>query len=640
MLNFYIYSVYLQCFFYIIFENQNFVKTEDVQNLSSEDSVVFTTDKIVTGMGIWFLVLYAILPEYLGSGYDIVKANTLGDSDQGEDLGYRAPVVEFSWAQTDVGVTNSLDWLQPIGGWVRPKVACGESENISEVHSSKDLKNIVEADVSVKVKVPNIGSAAITTNYNDIIKESENVKNKVYTSTYYCFTYAAGMPPSLDWISTEEFQTAVKELPNEFKDFEGCTTDMYEKKSKMCKDQEKWLDFFNEFGTHVVTEVHLGGKLTRFLTVPSSSVESFKNKGYNVNVAIGAALSGIDGTIAAGVSDDYKREVENFTRSCKVDFSVLGGIHPSKNISEDSILKWKASIPKSPMPVKIVLTSLETFLTNKQRLTYREALNFYISLSKVLPWEIELKNGNVLTLKSLVKTGSFKCNSQVSGAVQETNLAESSNKVVAKCPNGKRILFGFIVRAINDSISVYSCMQNRYIKIFVKTKLRTFCSPESDMNGTIWIWILCGNSLGLELKGYSSEDKITCENGEKILTGFIITKKDKISSVQFTACNTGQSTCSKSTDESSFLWAVCVDERIPGLKDVVTLANSGDRSIDSDLYSIAGLTSLLNLCTLGVSLCYKKQKSESSVCERFIKGCPKSNVSECIFSLSWGIFTT
>lgn len=54
----------------------------------------------------------------------------MGDADQAEDLGYRAPVIDFTWAQTDVGVTNSLDSLQPVGGWVRPKVSCGESENV------------------------------------------------------------------------------------------------------------------------------------------------------------------------------------------------------------------------------------------------------------------------------------------------------------------------------------------------------------------------------------------------------------------------------------------------------------------------------------------------------------------------------
>lgn len=77
----------------------------------------------------WYIMIFMSV-EYLGSGYDIVKANTLGDINEAEDIGYRAQVIDFSWAKTDVGVTNSLEWLQPIGGWVRPKVSCGETETV------------------------------------------------------------------------------------------------------------------------------------------------------------------------------------------------------------------------------------------------------------------------------------------------------------------------------------------------------------------------------------------------------------------------------------------------------------------------------------------------------------------------------
>lgn len=81
-------------------------------------TIKFTANRIVTGL------------EYLGSGFDAVKSNTFGTMDHGEDLGHRAPIIDFYWSQSDVGVTNSLDWLQPVGGWVRPIIACGESETV------------------------------------------------------------------------------------------------------------------------------------------------------------------------------------------------------------------------------------------------------------------------------------------------------------------------------------------------------------------------------------------------------------------------------------------------------------------------------------------------------------------------------
>lgn len=61
------------------------------------------------------------------------------------------------------------------------------------------MKDVTESDVGVNVKIPNVGTGSLNTQYQELKKDSEHTNNKLYTNSYYCFTYAAGIPPTLDW---------------------------------------------------------------------------------------------------------------------------------------------------------------------------------------------------------------------------------------------------------------------------------------------------------------------------------------------------------------------------------------------------------------------------------------------------------
>lgn len=138
------------------------------------------------------------------------------------------------------------------------------------------------------------------------------------------------------------------------------------------------------------------------MSVPSSIIESLANKGLDVNAAIGAVISGVSANIAVGVSKSEESEIKQLKKSSKLKFSVLGGIHPDRNISPTSIRKWKSTVPRYPMPIKIDVESISTFLPRSYYNSFKEALSFYITLNKALPWDIEQKNKRLMTMKSLV----------------------------------------------------------------------------------------------------------------------------------------------------------------------------------------------------------------------------------------------
>ncbi|UKK02646.2 MAC/perforin [Theileria orientalis] len=570
-------------------------KSKNELKRKEDEPIKFKTTKIVVGL------------EYLGSGYDIVKANTMGDSDQGEDLGYRAPVIEFIWAQTDVGVTNSLDSLQPVGGWVRPKVSCGESEDVMEIDSISKMKNVTEADVGITVKVPNVGTGSLNAQYENMKDEKEGASNKLYTNSYYCFTYAAGIPPTLDWFTTEEFAGSVKELPKKIKHYEECTIEMYKKRKKVCSDLLKWMEFFSEFGTHVVTQIHLGGKLTRYLSVPSSIVDSLSKKGLDVNTVIGAAISGVNVDVSVGVSQEFEEELKKIKKSSKLKFSVMGGIHPDKNISPSSIRKWKSTVPKYPMPIKMDLVNISTYLPRAYHNAFKEAMSFYIGLNKAFPWDIEEKEGRIMTLKSILVN---------SNQVIASNAKEEIP--LARCPKDKRVLFGFILNIDKElKTEVYPCPQHK-----------EFCTVDKlSENSNTFIYIVCGNSQGLEFKTKydNHQNELKCDEGDEIITGFNMMLKE----TKVTPCKTGENSCE--TDYKGAMMIVCADKRLPELKAVETAANmvTNDKiNIGNSSYSLIGLVG-----------CITETSSVVSQCSSFSNGCKLITNDSCNLSIGWGMFT-
>ncbi|CDR95039.1 mac/perforin domain containing membrane protein, putative [Babesia bigemina] len=607
---------------------------------STESNINFKANKIVTGL------------EYLGSGYDAVKANTLGNLEHGEDLGHRAPIVDFYWARSDVGVTNSLEWLQPLGGWVRPIIACGEYETVTEGTNSSINEDVVQLNAKGDATLQAGGNGSIDVAYDKASKTNVNKSSKVHKNSYYCFTYAAGMPPYLNWNTTEEFQAELEELPATVKEFENCTVKLFKNKAKVCEGMSKWVEFFSLFGTHVTTEIHLGmfavvnsiicrsgGKITRILTAPSDAVESFSKSGLDVNAAVGAIISGALVDAKAGLKSSEQDALQEFSDSCDLRFSVLGGIHVSKNVTPQSLLKWRATVPLFPMPIRIVVTPIDTFIKKKYKNAYREAFNFYVELSGALPWVVQQHNGIDFNVKTML-------NSSYPLAVG----SKSGKPPCIECPNHTRILFGFIMEKddAKKTTTLYRCLSNS-----------SSCFREQNTASQMTIWALCGNSMGLSIAQYAmnfessaKEKAVKCKAGFTLLTGFILEtlpdQKHYIKSA--TPCNTGSDTCRTDSQLETRIWAVCVDKRFPGmevvlplpaydyLQNVTTLAKSTEIStrdvLGKELRILTGVLTIF----INIPICHG-ESLHIDTCERYTKGCSltKESNGSCK-SLAWGIF--
>lgn len=90
--------------------------------IHSDDDIYFQAVDTIPGIG------------FLGSGYDLVMGNPLGDEHSPGDPGFKAPVIAFEWGHDKQGVSPDLTTLQPKGGYVRPYVSCQRAEKVGSTN--------------------------------------------------------------------------------------------------------------------------------------------------------------------------------------------------------------------------------------------------------------------------------------------------------------------------------------------------------------------------------------------------------------------------------------------------------------------------------------------------------------------------
>lgn len=478
----------------------------------------------------------------------------------------------------------------------------------------------MQVDVGADVSLKGGAGGALNVGYNSESHKSMDTSSKVHKSAYYCFTYAAGMPPYLDWETTDEFMTEKDQLPTDASVFDRCTVSLFKKRSRSCDGVYRWMEFFDLFGTHITTEIHLGGRITRFLTAPTEAMDAFSKAGFNVDVALNAIISGALVDIQAGLDHSQQEALEKLNESCEVTFSVLGGIHVGKRITPKSLLKWKSTVPRYPMPIKMNVTPMDVFLGEEYEHAYREALNFYVTLSDALPWIVQKHNGVDLTARSLVMSAS-----------QHVVRGGQASEITLECSAHQKILFGFILAYDVDdhNVTVFICPSNS-----------AKCSRENKDNNQAMIWALCGNSMGLQImqqaKNFSAEEDtkaVTCNSGYTLLTGFslVTSHKKKPHIKSFDPCRTGENGCHVSSKYASSIWGVCVDKRLPGLERATTLA------IHTPSRKAVKLGENYLLLT-GFRAHFGKE-FEVSVCERYTTGCTlEKSPDASSVSIAWGIF--
>nr|PVC54272.1 hypothetical protein MACL_00003212 [Theileria orientalis] len=506
---------------------------------------------------------------YLGSGYDIIFGNPLGDPVVMMDQGYRNPVIKLDW---NVEYLNSdgANLKEPHGSWVRPEFSCRQSETIDHINTVEDFKKELSIDAQASYGIPYFFSFSGSTGYKNFVKSTATNKVRTYITKTYCLRYVAGIVNFNSLDTTEEFRKAVSDLPNYF-DSQACTLELFKNNEDdpLCVNSVKpWVKFIKMFGTHFTTIVHLGGKITHQVQINKSDVLDMQQHGVNIDVAVKAAISpSLLDNLSVGAKTDSESSRRSESEHFKYEKQVLviggDGLVDSKDLN--SLNCWTKDLYKKPMPIKIKLESIKSLLTSdKQRESFEEALKFYSETYGVSPDEIYKKYGREFGIASLVQKG--------------YQVVYSGNKSgSAVCPPKTVIIMGFTMTIMKKKNFIG---KNEFVINITHCPVgeeKCLVSNDNQMSESR-IWAVCGEDT-IPLLNQQTSVKLdepataTCPSGYSIAYGFAfsIPKGNKASSTDSYPCRPGTLSCThESTDKSATnaVWIACVENGAPQLTDI------------------------------------------------------------------------
>ncbi|KAL8270367.1 hypothetical protein Esti_005691 [Eimeria stiedai] len=536
---------------------------------------------------------------FLGSGYDLVMGNPLGDEHTPGDPGFRAPVILFDWGHDKEGVSPDLTTLQPKGGYVRPFVSCQHAETVEEVDSLSAYVAELAADASSDGNFPFLPFSG-SVNFRVMVEESLRKQTKTFMLRAYCLRYeagfaAAGMNSSR---TTEAFREAVESLPAAFpstSEGNNCTPEAFRQQSQSveCRDPAilRWMEFFQDFGTHVTTNIKLGGKVTKQIRMTKEQAQALHDRSGRGNASLFKALLSTETEV--GSKKDNSR---NSFGTATTTFAV-GGRAPNDPSDPQELAEWAKSVAALPMPVKYELQPLSRLLPENLLPTYQKAQYFYARAYGLSAEDLHFSAGNTKALPYLL---------QNSTAVTWAGPAPG----FTDCPRGKRILFGFAAYMnLNSPTSPFvmkPCQTGS-----------TRCegpsmngSPEADTR----IWAVCTDEMVESLETFSFADPtpevtVGCSDGKEIFFGMQMSfffNKAGLASLTMAHCSPGGLECrfqnggpaSDQTNSQHLIFAACVARGTPGMQKLFVASSSG---IVSSSQAVDASETALTDCGLNAS---------------------------------------
>ncbi|SCN59753.1 perforin-like protein 3 [Plasmodium chabaudi chabaudi] len=497
--------------------------------------------------------------EYLGVGYDFLFGNPIGDPFLKVDPGYRDSVIKLTYPKSDADYPDNYININPNGSYVRNEISCNRSENETEISTMSEYSKELSVDASLGASYGLFGSFSASVGYASASNTISKKKFRMFILKSYCFKYVASLSQYSQWKLSDQFLRAINLLPSYFNSLEHdgkyCNAEeLRDNKTGMdsCgKSVESWLYFFKNFGTHVSTVIHLGGKITQQVKISKNEYKSLSESGLSTSVSASVGFGLFKANASSSTDSKESSNEESSNSSIEKETVIIGGTTIYDPNDPSNFEKWADSIKNNPMPIKGQYEPLSRILPERLTKIYDEALSFYVSLN--VPINIgsktdgEIKNYNLKSqlMKSKIIHGS------------------GSGLVVLECEDKQNFILGFSLSIPNDLSNLKDFYMNT-------------CDEESDKcyskmsdNAYSYIFAMCNDERipYLEQKAKSGTGLLTLECSEKnqiILFGFgisVLNSSDP--SIAMYPCKNAKPSCSMqgSTDQSAVgLWIVCGHE--------------------------------------------------------------------------------
>ncbi|GFE55383.1 perforin PLP1, putative [Babesia ovis] len=508
---------------------------------------------------------------YLGSGYDIIYGNPLGDPVIMVDPGYRHPVLKLDWTEKYYN-HDGANMKEPRGGWIRPELSCRQAESVDHINTMEDYKKELAVDAKLGAEMPLYFSFSASAGYKNMVRTLSTNETKSYILKTYCLRYVAGIQDFVNVEPNPAFAYDVESLPSKFQEGE-CPVEVYRNDSEdeRCSSVVRpWMHFFQKYGTHFTTIIHLGGKVTNQIQVNKSEVAKLQKDGFNIDLMIksGSVLP-VSGS--AGFSMNNEQQSANKEASLKSEklVIVIGGDVPTDGTDKVSMLEWTKSLYRKPMPIKVNIESIKTLIDNADKQgSFDRALKYYAEAYGVSPEELYLREGRQVGIATMARRGT---------SVTYSGTAGGS----AVCPNGKVIMMGFSLVVTSSRATVFSKPEYTMSMTPCPVGQEKCIVSQPPANSEVRIWILCGAEsipLLIQETKVANEYAATAQCPEDYTiafgVGLSMPRGAKLTATDAYGCRSGQPSCTQASPKSQYnaVWIACVEKNVPEVDSIVNQA--------------------------------------------------------------------
>lgn len=183
-------------------------------------------------------------------------------------------------------------------------------------------------------------------------------------------------------------------------------------------DPEKFYKFIDTFGTHFVSEVHMGAKYGYISEINKDGVASLTRQGISVGYAASASAWGFSASTSAAVNYDASAATAfNKERKSFRVFSV-----GAKIPADGSPYTWASNAFEEPMPISYTVETLDVALARKLSATDSRIANLKTALGSYC--------------RRLEALGKVESCTDIPGLIPDRPLNNSCRLCAFKCGNG------------------------------------------------------------------------------------------------------------------------------------------------------------------------------------------------------------
>ena len=251
----------------------------------------------------------------------------------------------FKLTYNDQIVTPDGKHLIPDHVTAMNQPSCSFSFVSSTITNTASFSESLSVDASVNGEGWGASFSA-SVGYKNVHETTSSSENRFYSTKAVCMVYSAAVDYDNAMLS-DDFELAVKNL--------GI--------SNSTDTTSQYRNFIDEFGTHFVYSMRMGGRYGYQSQISNSKTMELASQGLNVKAAAG--YSGLVTVNANAATDEQMKQAKEFeeARSSVVEFFVGGG-PPSGNDSWTPE-SWAVTVEQNPLPITYTLVHIENLFTKE-----------------------------------------------------------------------------------------------------------------------------------------------------------------------------------------------------------------------------------------------------------------------------------